>query len=260
MYLLYPSLARWLFIRSCLHLYRITRPSSLESTEWRETAQRPRPTGPLIYQHFSSYGNSRVEKFSYFSFFKANVPRINVMTLRNGDDTIILEVTGSPPVIKRSLMIILGLSLGGCESRIIEFLFRPFTKCTPVVFLRWNRDGDELTLGRDEHYTLVSFDNFISYSALFPAVRFYVLHGQTNRYLSILSERLVIREKNVWYLPSRLRTLRYRTRKKRKSKITRDTESKKEKERERESFSRQDNQVMPARYACCRPMRASGVP
>jgi len=32
------------------------------------------------------------KKFFYFSFFKANVPRINVMTLRNGDDTIILEV------------------------------------------------------------------------------------------------------------------------------------------------------------------------
>lgn len=70
-----------------------------------------------IYKRFSRNDDSCVERLSYFSFFKANVPRINVMTLRNGDDTIILEVTGSPPVIKRSLMIILGLSLGGCESR-----------------------------------------------------------------------------------------------------------------------------------------------
>lgn len=54
-----------------------------------------------------------VEKFRYFSFFKANVLRINVMTLRNGDDTIILEVTGSPPVIKMSLMIILWIVFGG---------------------------------------------------------------------------------------------------------------------------------------------------
>jgi hypothetical protein len=35
--------------RSCLHLYRITRPSSLESAvSWAETARRPRPTGPLV--------------------------------------------------------------------------------------------------------------------------------------------------------------------------------------------------------------------
>ncbi|KYQ59741.1 hypothetical protein ALC60_01126, partial [Trachymyrmex zeteki] len=32
-----------------------------------------------------------------------------------------------------------------------------------------------------QHYTLVSFDNFISYSALFPAVRFYVLHEQMEK-------------------------------------------------------------------------------
>jgi len=58
-----------------------------------------------------------LKNFFTFHFSRANVLRINVMTLRNGDDTIILEVTGSPPVIKMSLMIILGLSLGGCESR-----------------------------------------------------------------------------------------------------------------------------------------------
>lgn len=63
-------------------------------------------------------GDLCIEKFIYFSFFKANVPRVKVMTLRNGDDTIILEVTGSPPVIKRNLMIILGLSLEGCESEV----------------------------------------------------------------------------------------------------------------------------------------------
>lgn len=41
--------------------------------------------------------------------------------------------------------------------------------------------------------------------------------GGTYRYLSIPSERLVIRERNVWYPPFRLRTLRYRTQKKPKS-------------------------------------------
>jgi len=39
------------------------------------------------------------------------------MTLGNGDDTIILEAAASPPVIRRALMISLGLSLGGLHVR-----------------------------------------------------------------------------------------------------------------------------------------------
>ncbi|KYN05059.1 hypothetical protein ALC62_04047 [Cyphomyrmex costatus] len=76
------------FGRSCLHLYRITRPSSLESTKWRCESRAP---GPVVRRFYGP----------------------------------------------------------GCRV-IIEFLFRPFTKCTLVAFLRKSRDGDELTLGRDE--------------------------------------------------------------------------------------------------------------
>jgi len=53
MYLLYgrgcPLAFHSAWCRSCLHLYRITRPSSLESAVSRaKTARRPRPTGPLV--------------------------------------------------------------------------------------------------------------------------------------------------------------------------------------------------------------------
>ncbi|EZA55047.1 hypothetical protein X777_04512, partial [Ooceraea biroi] len=78
----------------------------------RPEQRLPRDPDPLVPLSLAA----AVLLHTVFGMSQANVPRVNVMTLRNGDDTIILEVTGSPPVIKRSLMIILGLSLGGCES------------------------------------------------------------------------------------------------------------------------------------------------
>lgn len=46
---------------------------------------------------------------------------------------------------------------------------------------RLGQQGSKGPSPRFQHYTLVSFDNFISYSALFPAVRFYVLHEQMEK-------------------------------------------------------------------------------
>ncbi|EFN60420.1 hypothetical protein EAG_02132 [Camponotus floridanus] len=157
MYLLHPSLpVGFSFGRSCLHLYRITRLSSLESAE-RRLPKKPRSSGSLVSPgHGTLAHHLRGEPGQDH---RANVLRINVMTLRNGDDTIILEVTGSPPVIKMSLMIILGLSLGGCESRAPGPMVRRFhgsgyrlLKKYPcsLVFLRNIRGENELTLGRSE--------------------------------------------------------------------------------------------------------------
>lgn len=52
--------------------------------------------------------------------------------------------------------------------------------------------------------------------------------GETDRYFGIPSERLVIRERNAWYPPSRLRTLRYRVHKKRESLRVRESTREKE--------------------------------